>query len=63
MKKSDNSRVNIIDINLFSERCTVPVHKLFYIVSLLCFLILFTGCEFFNHPMIDFWKSGQIPHK
>ena len=28
MKKSDNSCVNIIDINLFSERCTVPVHKL-----------------------------------
>ena len=30
MKKSDNSCVNIIDINLFSERCTVPVHKLLY---------------------------------
>ncbi len=54
MKKSDNSCVNIIDINLFSERCTVPVHKLFYIVFLLCFLIVFTGCEFFNRPMIDF---------
>ena len=57
MKKSDNSRVNIIDINLFSERCTVPVHKLLYIVSLLCLLIVFTGCEFFNRPMIDFLEE------
>ena len=57
MKKSDNSRVNIIDINLFSERCTVPVHKLLYIVFLLCFLIVFTGCEFFNRPMIDFLEE------
>ena len=57
MKKSDNSRVSIIDINLFSERCTVPVHKLFYIVFLLCFLIVFTGCEFFNRPMIDFLEE------
>ena len=57
MKKSDNSRVNIIDINLFSERCTVPVHKLFYIVFLLCFLIVFTGCEFFNRPMLDFLEE------
>lgn len=57
MKKSDNSCVNIIDINLFSERCTVPVHKLFYIVFLLCFLIVFTGCEFFNRPMIDFLEE------
>lgn len=57
MKKSDNSCVNIIDINLFSERCTVPVHKLLYIVSLLCFLIVFTGCEFFNRPMIDFLEE------
>lgn len=63
MKKSDNSCVNIIWYKSFCERCTVPVHKLLYIVSLLCFLILFTGCEFFNRPMIDFWKSGQIPHK
>ena len=57
MKKSDNSRVSIIDINLFSERCTVPVHKLFYIVFLLCFLIVFTGCEFFNRPMLDFLEE------
>ena len=57
MKKSDNSCVNIIDINLFSERCTVPVHKLFYIVFLLCFLIVFTGCEFFNRPMLDFLEE------
>ena len=57
MKKSDNSRVSIIDINLFSERCTVPVHKLLYIVFLLCFLIVFTGCEFFNRPMIDFLEE------
>lgn len=57
MKKSDNSCVNIIDINLFSERCTVPVHKLLYIVFLLCFLIVFTGCEFFNRPMIDFLEE------
>ena len=57
MKKSDNSCVNIIDINLFSERCTVPVHKLFYIVFLLCLLIVFTGCEFFNRPMIDFLEE------
>ena len=57
MKKSDNSCVNIIDINLFSERCTVPVHKLLYIVSLLCLLIVFTGCEFFNRPMIDFLEE------
>lgn len=57
MKKSDNSRVSIIDINLFSERCTVPVHKLFYIVSLLCLLIVFTGCEFFNRPMLDFLEE------
>lgn len=57
MKKSDNSCVNIIDINLFSERCTFPVHKLFYIVFLLCFLIVFTGCEFFNRPMIDFLEE------
>lgn len=57
MKKSDNSRVNIIDINLFSERCTVPVHKLLYIVFLLCFLIVFTGCEFFNRPMLDFLEE------
>lgn len=57
MKKSDNSRVNIIDINLFSERCTVPVHKLFYIVFLLCLLIVFTGCEFFNRPMLDFLEE------
>lgn len=57
MKKSDNSCVNIIDINLFSERCTVPVHKLLYIVFLLCFLIVFTGCEFFNRPMLDFLEE------
>lgn len=57
MKKSDNSRVSIIDINLFSERCTVPVHKLFYIVFLLCLLIVFTGCEFFNRPMLDFLEE------
>lgn len=57
MKKSDNSCVNIIDINLFSERCTVPVHKLLYIVSLLCLLIVFTGCEFFNRPMLDFLEE------
>ena len=57
MKKSDNSCVNIIDINLFSERCTVPVHKLFYIVFLLCLLIVFTGCEFFNRPMLDFLEE------
>ena len=57
MKKSDNSRVSIIDINLFSERCTVPVHKLLYIVSLLCLLIVFTGCEFFNRPMLDFLEE------
>ena len=57
MKKSDNSRVSIIDINLFSERCTVPVHKLLYIVFLLCLLIVFTGCEFFNRPMLDFLEE------
>ena len=57
MKKSDNSCVNIIDINLFSERCTVPVHKLLYIVFLLCLLIVFTGCEFFNRPMLDFLEE------
>lgn len=57
MKKSENSCVNIIWYKSFCERCTVPVHKLLYIVFLLCFLILFTGCEFFNRPMIDFLEE------